>query len=140
MDYQLMNFNIPIHLKHNLDLIAKYKHISRTSIVNRLLDLYCRQELKNLEDSKRIEQLINPVTKPVKAANIPLEFEQPGELEAAIAAFIEHYNNHRYHESIGNLTPADVYFGRGETILAERRRIKHQTIQNRRLNHHRKAA
>lgn len=63
-----------------------------------------------------------------------------GELEAAIAAFIDHYNNHRYHESIGNLTPADVYFGRGETILAERRRIKHQTIQNRRLNHQRQAA
>jgi transposase InsO family protein/transposase-like protein len=63
-----------------------------------------------------------------------------GELEAAIAAFIEHYNKHRYHESIGNLTPADVYFGRGETILAERRRIKHQTIQNRRLNHQRQAA
>lgn len=62
------------------------------------------------------------------------------ELEAAIAAFIDHYNNHRYHESIGNLTPADVYFGRGETILAERRRIKHQTIQNRRLNHQRQAA
>ena len=63
-----------------------------------------------------------------------------GELEAAIAAFIDHYNNHRYHESIGNLTPVDVYFGRGETILAERRRIKHQTIQNRRLNHQRQAA
>ncbi len=63
-----------------------------------------------------------------------------GELEDAIAAFIDHYNNHRYHESIGNLTPADVYFGRGETILAERRRIKHQTIQNRRLNHQRQAA
>ncbi|MFN7223098.1 MAG: hypothetical protein ACK4MS_03695 [Paracoccaceae bacterium] len=42
---------------------------------------------------------------------------------------MDHYNNHRYHESIGNLTPADVYVGRGETILAERRRIKHQTIQ-----------
>lgn len=63
-----------------------------------------------------------------------------GELETAIAAFIDHYNNHRYHESIGNLTPADVYFGRGETILAERRRIKLQTIQNRRLNHQRQAA
>lgn len=63
-----------------------------------------------------------------------------GELEAAIAAFIDHYNNHRYHESISNLTPADVYFGRGETILAERRRIKQQTIQNRRLNHQRQAA
>jgi len=49
-----------------------------------------------------------------------------GELEAAIAAFIDHCNNRRYHESIGKLTPADVHFGRGETILAERRRIKKQ--------------
>jgi len=58
----------------------------------------------------------------------------------AIAAFIDHYNNRRYHESIGNLTPADVYFGRGETILAERRHIKQKTIQDRRLNHQRQAA
>ena len=63
-----------------------------------------------------------------------------GELEAAIAAFIDHYNNHRYHESIGNLTAADVYFGHGETILAERRRLKQKTIQNCRLNHRRQAA
>jgi putative transposase len=61
------------------------------------------------------------------------------ELQAAIAAFIDHDNTHRFHESIGNLTPADVYFGRGETILAERRRIKLQTIQNRRFNHQRQA-
>ena len=63
-----------------------------------------------------------------------------GELEAAIAAFVEHYNNHRYHESLGNLTPADVYFGRGPVILAEREKIKKLTIQNRRLNHQRQAA
>jgi transposase InsO family protein len=64
----------------------------------------------------------------------------PGDLEAEIDAFVANYNHLRYHESIGNLTPADVYFGRGQTILMERERIKQQTIQNRRLLHHRQAA
>lgn len=39
-----------------------------------------------------------------------------------------------------NLTPADVYFGRGQTILIERERIKRDTIKQHRLNHHAKAA
>ena len=43
----------------------------------------------------------------------------PGDLERQIDAFVGHYNHVRYHESINNLTPADVYFGRAETILAE---------------------
>jgi RNA-directed DNA polymerase len=40
----------------------------------------------------------------------------PGDLERQIGAFVEHYNHFRYHESIENLRPADVYFGRAETI------------------------
>ena len=64
----------------------------------------------------------------------------PGDLEAQIEAFVAHYNHLRYHESIDNLTPADVYFGRGQTILLERERIKRNTIQNRRLLHRRHAA
>ena len=64
----------------------------------------------------------------------------PGDLEAQINAFVDHYNNQRYHEAIGNLTPADVYFGRGNSILLERERIKRQTIQSRRLMHTRIAA
>ena len=59
----------------------------------------------------------------------------PGDLETQIDAFVTDYNHRRYHESIDNLTPADVYFGRGPTILAERERIKRQTIANRRLQH-----
>ena len=35
---------------------------------------------------------------------------------------------------------ADVFFGRGQTILIERERIKRQTIANRRLLHRRQAA
>jgi len=41
----------------------------------------------------------------------------PGDLEAQIDAFVGHYNHQRYHESLKNLTPADVYTGRGQTIL-----------------------
>ena len=61
----------------------------------------------------------------------------PGDLEAEIGGFVADYNHLRYHESLGNLTPADVYFGRGQTILIERERIKRQTITNRRLLHRR---
>jgi len=64
----------------------------------------------------------------------------PGDLENQIEAFVANYNHRRYHESIDNLTPADVYFGRGQTILLERERIKRKTIQNRRLLHRRQAA
>ncbi|MGG5823873.1 integrase core domain-containing protein, partial [Falsiroseomonas sp. HW251] len=64
----------------------------------------------------------------------------PGALEAQVAAFVEHYNHCRAHESLQNLTPADVYFGRGTAILRERARIKHRTIQRRRLLHQHQAA
>ena len=64
----------------------------------------------------------------------------PGNLEAEIGAFVADYNHRRYHESLGNLTPADVYFGRGQTILIERERIKRQTIASRRLQHRQQAA
>ncbi len=64
----------------------------------------------------------------------------PGDLEAQIEAFVAHYNHQRYHESLNNLTPADVYFGRGHIILLERERIKRQTMQYRRLRHRKNAA
>jgi putative transposase len=64
----------------------------------------------------------------------------PGDLEARIDTFVDHYNHRRYHESLDNLTPADVYFGRRQTILLERERIKRATIQNRRLQHQLNAA
>ncbi|WP_227268138.1 integrase core domain-containing protein, partial [Roseobacter weihaiensis] len=53
--------------------------------------------------------------------------------EQAIDDFVDHYNHRRYHESLGNLTPADVYFGRSEGILKERRKTKERTLKQRRL-------
>ncbi|RME15480.1 MAG: hypothetical protein D6801_07370 [Alphaproteobacteria bacterium] len=50
--------------------------------------------------------------------------------ERQIEAFFEYYNNERYHESLGNVTPADVDFGRDKAIIRGRKETKKQTIQN----------
>ena len=55
----------------------------------------------------------------------------PWELEAALRDFVAHYNNERYHESLDNVTPADVYFGRQDAVLTERDKIKQLTMKRR---------
>ena len=57
-----------------------------------------------------------------------------------VAEIVGHYNHQRYHESLNNLTPADVYTGRGHTILLEREKTKRKTMKLRRLHHARAAA
>jgi hypothetical protein len=63
-----------------------------------------------------------------------------GDLERQSAAFVQYYNNERYHESLNNVTPADVYFGRAKSIIRERAKIKKQTIQKCRLQQQKQAA
>jgi len=64
----------------------------------------------------------------------------PGDLEKQIGIFVEYYNNQRYHESLSNVTPADVYFSRDKAILRQREKIKANTIKQRRLQHQKQAA
>ena len=64
----------------------------------------------------------------------------PDDLEAQIEAFVGHYNHQRYHESLNNVTPADVYTGRGQTILLEREKTKRSKMRLRRLQHAKSAA
>jgi hypothetical protein len=56
----------------------------------------------------------------------------PEQLRNNITAFIDYYNNRRYHESLDNLTPADVYYGRKVQILKRRKETKQRTIRLRR--------
>jgi transposase InsO family protein len=56
----------------------------------------------------------------------------PGELQLELTAFVAWYNTERYHESLENLTPEDVYVGRGREIQTQRQLLKMQTLRARR--------
>jgi len=59
-------------------------------------------------------------------------YYHPSELEYYIGVFVDYYNNHRYHEALNNVTPADVYYGRDREVLTKREQIKKKTILLRR--------
>ena len=61
----------------------------------------------------------------------------PGDLERRISQFVDYYNHERYHESLDNLTPADVFYGRGQKVLNKREKIKIQTMALRKQMHYR---
>ena len=65
-----------------------------------------------------------------------LPYERPSELERAIAAFVDYYNYHRYHKALGDVTPADVLYGRRGQILERRKEVRIQTINRRRDYNH----
>jgi len=60
-----------------------------------------------------------------------LVYTSPDELRRTMRDFIAYYNHRRYHEAIGNVTPADVYYGRREEILRRREEQKQRTIEQR---------
>jgi len=76
----------------------------------------------------KIERYHRTMKNVVKLEN----YYYPDELRNRLAEFVNFYNNHRYHESLGNVTPADVYFDRQKQIFNRRKEIKIETIKERR--------
>ena len=60
----------------------------------------------------------------------------PGEWQEQLQRFVDYYNHERYRESLDNLTPADVFYGRGQVILDQREKIKVNTLSMRRKMHY----
>jgi transposase InsO family protein len=58
----------------------------------------------------------------------------PWELEHAIEEWVHHYNHERYHESLDNVTPADVYEGRRNDVLDQRAKVKARTMMKRKTH------
>ena len=59
-------------------------------------------------------------------------YYSPDELKYRLSEFIKYYNSFRYHESLHNLTPADMFYGLDEEKLERRRLCKQKTIRKRR--------
>lgn len=79
----------------------------------------------------KIERYHRSMKNVVKLEN----FYSPQDLKDRLTEFVEYYNHHRYHESINNVTPSDVFYGRDEQILKRREKIKAETMKQRRKNH-----
>jgi len=61
----------------------------------------------------------------------------PGDLKVRISEFVNYCNAERYRESLNNLTPEDVYIGRGKIVITRRKRIKQKMIEQRRRLYYR---
>ena len=61
MSYTLINFNIPNHLKKNFDQLVNFKRVSRTSILNSMIEEFCRREFKLIEEDGRLNDLITNI-------------------------------------------------------------------------------
>jgi transposase InsO family protein/transposase-like protein len=133
-----------------LDLAVDATGISQTTVKHkpRLLSdngpCYLAGDLKNYLDDREMDhtrgQPYHPMTqgkierwhRTMKNTIKLQNYYFPGELEQEIAAFVDHYNHQRVHESLDNLTPADVYHGRAKEVLTLRNELKKQTLRRRR--------
>ena len=61
-------------------------------------------------------------------------WESPDELRAVLKKFVAFCNSRRYHEALGNVTPDDVYYGRRESIIEKRLKLKLKALERRRRN------
>lgn len=78
---------------------------------------------------------IEPYRRSMKSILLLNNYYSPNELKVEIEAFAVYYNYQRYHESLDNGTPADVYTGRAARMIEKRQRIKERTTKLRKQNY-----
>ena len=83
----------------------------------------------------KIERYHRTMKNVVKLEN----YYSPDQLKYRLKEFVDYYNYQRYHESLDNLTPSDVYYGKKEYRLEQRRKCKILTMQKRKQEYIRKS-
>jgi transposase InsO family protein len=150
LSWRLCRTMMAEEVKKTLDMAIEWTGVAHVHVVNRprlLSDngsAYISKELRDyLQDNEILHTRIKPYHPMTQGKieryhrsmkNLVLldHYYSPSELEERIQEWVDYYNNQRYHEAIGNVTPADKYFGRDQKILKKRMKIKAQTIRERR--------
>ena len=124
-----------IKVKHRPRLLSDNGSAFISHDLKQFLDRYKMDHVRGApyhpQTQGKIERYHRSMKSIVKLDN----YYSPTDLEQAIADFVCYYNTQRYHESLENVTPADVYFGRQQQILTQRDLIKQQTLQQRRQDY-----
>jgi transposase InsO family protein len=115
---RLLSDNGPCFLAADLKTFLRTKNMNHT-----------RGRPLHPQTQGKIERYHRSMKNTVKLVN----YYCPDELRESIESFVAYYNHERYHESLENVTPSDVYFGRQEQILARRRLLKERTLAKRRV-------
>lgn len=105
---------------------------------------YLSRDLKQFLNREQIEHIrgapYHPMTqgkieryhRSLKNVVLLQHYYSPSQLREAIANFVSFYNNQRYHESLDNMTPADVFYGKEKEVQSKREKIKRRTMALRR--------
>jgi transposase InsO family protein len=114
---RLLSDNGPCYISKELGAYLEEKEMTHT-----------RGKPYHPQTQGKIERYHRTMKNVVKLQN----YYQSEVLEREIARFVDHYNNERVHESLDNVTPADVYHGRHHEIQTARQLLKMQTLRRRR--------
>ena len=55
-NHKLINFNVPNYLINNFDNLVKFKRVSRTSMLVRLIETYLREELLQMKKDNELTE------------------------------------------------------------------------------------
>ena len=101
------------------------------AFVNDELSSHVRGAPYHPQTQGKIERYHRTMKNVVKLEN----YYFPGDLRRQLHLFVQYYNNQRYHESLNNVTPSDVYFKRDKQILEKRKATKLKTLKQRRMKY-----
>ena len=101
------------------------------AFVNDELSSHVRGAPYHPQTQGKIERYHRTMKNVVKLEN----YYFPGDLRRQLHLFVDYYNNQRYHESLNNVTPSDVYFKRDKQILEKRAATKLKTLKQRRMKY-----